>query len=690
MEDVFHLLGTTIDGKYRVDDLIGEGGFGVVYRGWRPAFEDSIAIKCLKIPHDFSEEARIRFLERFREEGKLLARLSKAHLSIVQVYDFGVAQSHAGLPLPYLVLEWLDGRDLGRVVRDLGRPLREAEAVALLRPAMEAIAVAHGMRIAHRDLKPANVFLVRSPSGPRLKVLDFGIAKAMHEGESVAQQSTRTASTFNAFSPTYGAPEQFHYAPTGPWTDVHALALILVELVTGRSPLEGRHQFELFTSATSQQRPTPRSRGGDVSEAFERACARALSLDPKDRQADAGELLRELEVACGDQLEQASVILDALSSCGDDAGHPSEIARAATVTAQPPSVPASASTPTVAGPGSPDTAAVATAHSVGLAATAHSVGLAATHPSPELRVTNDTRPADTSPAAADSPGLMAPPVEPPHRKKTSIGLIIAIALPVALALGLVLIAVAGAALFTVRAPPPPPIAISSGPVPVAVPSALVPAPARLVPIVGGTFSLGSSDGPDNERPVTRTTVASFQLDDVETTVSAYRACVQAGRCTEPGSGAACNWGVEGRDQHPINCVDWSQAAAYCAWVKRRLPTEQEWEYAARGADGRKYPWGKDAPDTRACHGGNSEGGTCAVGSFRAGASAFGVLDMVGNVWEWTASAACPHGDLACDSPNKVLRGGSFLDKDRQFLRATSRLSRPPTTRVNNFGMRCAK
>jgi len=97
----------------------------------------------------------------------------------------------------------------------------------------------------------------------------------------------------------------------------------------------------------------------------------------------------------------------------------------------------------VAAPGSPDTAAVATAHSVGLAATAHSVGLAATHPSPELRVTNDTRPADTSPAAADSPGLMAPPVEPPHRKKTSIGLIIAIALPVALALGLMLTAVAG-------------------------------------------------------------------------------------------------------------------------------------------------------------------------------------------------------------------------------------------------------
>lgn len=100
--------------------------------------------------------------------------------------------------------------------------------------------MAHGMRIAHRDLKPANLYVMSG--GGRLKVLDFGIAKAMPEGETATQRATQTQSGFSSFSTGYGAPEQFQskkYGPTGPWTDVHALGLILVEMVTGRPPLDG-------------------------------------------------------------------------------------------------------------------------------------------------------------------------------------------------------------------------------------------------------------------------------------------------------------------------------------------------------------------------------------------------------------------------------------------------------------------
>lgn len=681
MEDLFRLENTTIDGKYRVDKVVGEGGFGVVYRGWRPSFDDAVAIKCLKIPHDFSEEARRRFLERFREEGKLLARLSKAHLSIVQVYDSGVFQNSSGATVPYLVLEWLEGRDLGRVLRDRGKPFSQAEAVTLLRPAMEAIAVAHGMRIAHRDLKPANLFLVRSDAGPRVKVLDFGIAKAMQEGESAAQQSTRTSSSFSAFSPTYGAPEQFQYAPTGPWTDVHALALILVELITGRTPLDGRHQFELFTSAVSTQRPTPRTRGAEVNEAFEAACSRALSLDPKVRQADAGELLRELLAACGRELDSASALLEELCASDEIVPRPSEIARAPTVTSQTPNEPdaVGASQPTIAGPGSPDPRQ---------APTAQDIASAPTQPSgrPVVREPSALIPAQ------DAPAITGPATTMPAAtlvKKSRLGLIVGIgAAVILLGAGAAFAGLGGLFLVARTAPPPPPPVSRDQPVAIA-PSAQP--PAHLLAVPGGTFNLGFAEGPESERPVVRTTVAGFQLEDTETTVGMYRGCVQAGRCTEAGTGPLCNWNQEGREQHPINCVDWNQAVAYCAWAGRRLPTEQEWEYAARGTDGRRFPWGNQFGDARACTANGAKGsGTCAVGSFRTGSNAFGHQDLVGNVWEWTASPGCSYSEPSCDSPTKVLRGGSFLDKDPSFLRATSRLLRPPSTRVNNFGFRCAR
>ncbi len=192
MDDIFGLRGTTIAGKYRADEVVGEGGFGVVYRGVRESFEDHVAVKCLKIPSEFTQEARQLFLQRFREEGKHLAKLCKEHLSIVQVYDFGETRTRAGVVVPYLVMEWLEGRNLEDVLLERGgRPFSEAEAVALLRPAIEAIGKAHGLGIAHRDIKPANLFL----SGERVKVLDFGIAKAMQEGETATHQAKRTRNT---------------------------------------------------------------------------------------------------------------------------------------------------------------------------------------------------------------------------------------------------------------------------------------------------------------------------------------------------------------------------------------------------------------------------------------------------------------------------------------------------------------
>ncbi len=142
-QDPFGFIGTVIDNRHRIDELVGEGGFGMVYRGFHLNFEQPIAVKCLKVPPHFTTEARELFLKRFREEGSLLAKLSE-HPSIVRVYDFGIATNPNGIEVPYLALEWLEGQDLGQLLEDREKKgfgtYTEADAIELLRPAIDAFA----------------------------------------------------------------------------------------------------------------------------------------------------------------------------------------------------------------------------------------------------------------------------------------------------------------------------------------------------------------------------------------------------------------------------------------------------------------------------------------------------------------------------------------------------------------------
>ena len=159
----------------------------------------------------------------------------------------------------------------------------------------------------------------------------------------------------------------------------------------------------------------------------------------------------------------------------------------------------------------------------------------------------------------------------------------------------------------------------------------------------------------------------------------------------------CNWQKPDRDRHPVNCVDWKHAGEYCAFAGKRLPTEEEWEFAARGADGRKYPWGPAAPAAQLCW--NGEGsdvgkgnrqGTCPVASYPSGASPFGAYDMAGNVWEWTADAYCPYGRKGCGDERRVIRGGAWNNLVPQYVRAQDRATEAAESRPENVGFRCAK
>jgi formylglycine-generating enzyme required for sulfatase activity len=214
-------------------------------------------------------------------------------------------------------------------------------------------------------------------------------------------------------------------------------------------------------------------------------------------------------------------------------------------------------------------------------------------------------------------------------------------------------------------------------------------PAGMAAIPGGSFTMGERGDAVSVKP--------FCMDVTEVTVAAYRACTTGGACRADNVNTAyivggerhtggCNWGVSRRDQHPMNCVDWGQAATYCRAQGKRLPTEEEWEWAARGgAEGRSYPWGNAEPDFQACWSGVSKKiGTCPVGSHPDGKSAHGLHDMAGNVWEWTSSLD-ESGDAA-----RVFRGSSWNNADPARLRASFRIRVAPSIRYDFLGFRCAR
>ena len=267
-----------------------------------------------------------------------------------------------------------------------------------------------------------------------------------------------------------------------------------------------------------------------------------------------------------------------------------------------------------------------------------------------------------------------------------------------------------------------------------------------VVIPGGQFWMGcnvalDAECDDNDQPGGLRDHDPFAIDRTQVTVAQYRRCVEHGACSSEGLEIPvrrgeeqadwthqCNWGRPGRAQHPINCVSWHQARAYCEWRNARLPSEAEWEKAARGTDGRKYPWGnlgygsvgvaniadetarRYDPDLEVAEG--YEDGfytTAPVGSFPKGASPYGLVDMIGNVWEWTADrydeeveVAKPltrlvnlvfrggigAGAASGSEVERVVRGGSWKNPP-QVARISRRAKDRPTDRYGNVGFRCA-
>lgn len=579
------LVGAVLDRRFRVESLVGEGRVGgFVYRAIDTTSGRPAAVRTLANA------------ERFAAIAPALARLSEATADAERLLAHGVEGG-----IPWLAFEWLEGQSLEAHLADGAGATRSiGEAMTILEPAARALAQAHALGLMHGDVRPANLWLARSDGRTRVKLTQFVI------GES-------------SFAPTHGAPEHFKpsYGAIGPWTDVYGLALTIVEVVSGRRPLDGADDIELYLATSDiKKRPTLRARGVATSDAVEAVLATALAVDPKRRHQD------------------AKAFWDAL------------VAAVPELTPAPPSV----------------------------------------------------RPAQPrSPIVVDAP-----------RERDRSGTFAWIAVTFVAAAAAVIV---GAKVLASTPRPAPSIAVTPAPPPpLPPPSREEPSVVKVKPFLTdmvrvpeGVFTMGSDRGGKGDGPAHLVRISkAFTVDRLEVSAEAYQACVDEGRCTKR-QGEGCS-DATSQPKHPANCVDRAQAAQYCAFADKRLPTEAEWEYAARGSDAREYPWGDMALTTCAMAIVSSASGACAerkgpfaVGSAPEGKGPFGTLDMAGNVWEWVADGFEPYakGELVDPaiptgpSGKGVVRGGSW-DYAPTSAKTTYRLPWPANAGNVSIGFRCVR
>lgn len=265
---------TSTIGKYEILEKIGEGGFGIVYRGRDPMLDREVAIKVLRA--DLASSPG--FVERFRREARLAASLR--HPNIVGIIEVGEHESRY-----YLVMEYLSGQPLDQLLEE-GKPLSLTRAVELLHPLADALDYAHSKSVIHRDIKPANVIFTED--GKRPVLTDFGLVKStVQEGITTTGVILGTAE--------YMSPEQVLGKEVSPATDIYALGVIAFQMLTGVVPYKSAAPFEVQNAHVNQPPPDPRKYNPGLSPDITEILMRALEKDPTRRFNSAGELIQMLE-----------------------------------------------------------------------------------------------------------------------------------------------------------------------------------------------------------------------------------------------------------------------------------------------------------------------------------------------------------------------------------------------------------
>jgi serine/threonine protein kinase len=300
--------GTVVDGKYRVEKIIGEGGMGLVVAAVHLGLEQEVAIKFL-LPEAMRNKVAV---ERFLREAKVAAKVRSEH--VARVHDVGTLEEGG---VPYIVMEHLEGVDLGKLIDQEGAlPIEEACEIAL--QACEALAEVHAAGIVHRDLKPSNLFVTRKADGsPAVKLLDFGISKLTLTGDESGLDPALTQTMTIMGSPSYMSPEQLKSTKEVDHRgDVWSLGAVLYEAITGKPAFRGESLPQVCAMIASEDPALPSTRRDGIPLELERTLLRCLEKSP-DRRATLVELARTLAKFVPDRAKACLERIEATAAGGE-------------------------------------------------------------------------------------------------------------------------------------------------------------------------------------------------------------------------------------------------------------------------------------------------------------------------------------------------------------------------------------
>jgi serine/threonine-protein kinase len=682
-----------------------------VYKGYHPQLDRFVAIK---IVGRHLEEPDAAFNARFRREAKAIAKLR--HPNIVQVYDFGAAENGH-----YMVMEYIEGADLGDVLIDLQaqrRLLEQDDITFIVRQIGLALDHAHSKGVIHRDVKPGNVMITRA--GQAI-LTDFGLALLQSRHAEDMSQGTAFG------TPEYIAPEQVTDSRVaGPATDLYSLGVVLYEMVTGRLPFQAKTAIDLALKHVNEKPTDPRELDGDIAPAVAAVIMKAMRKEPAERFRSGNALATALERAYRDPLNV------------DFVDPPTRPAR--------PPMPKEGEPVVNRGPGGTEAQqakariqAEITAEErerkrqererkraerrkkrrrffatwwrtivVLLIVTAlvgaagyllQTLGVLDVNIGGQRQAEATAQPtaAPAEGSAANTPAITTPTLTAPPPTPTDAPT----ATPAATA----------TPLQQAEATAAPPVVIAP---PVDGESAFRLVDGQAIQFVGsGVFTMGTDDTFRNEsdRPAHPVRLGDYWLDRTEVTNVQYALCVEEGPCAPPDPEQTANYYFDPEfADYPVTYVSYDAAVTYCLWLANEteqqvgLPTEAQWEKAARWDPAEEvaydYPWGNEPPNPNLLRYNESNVlfPAAEVGSYPEGASPYGVYDMAGNVWEWVADwfdpdyydvtgvLVDPTGPLT--GTFRVTRGGSWTRSGSLALSSVRNPTRP-TIESNEIGFRCA-
>ena len=663
------LLGEpTLDARYLLERRLGQGGMGVVFQARHIFLKTSHAIKVI-LPDLVGNDPMLT--TRFRQEA--LAAAAIRHPNIIAVTDFGVVRG----TMPFLVMEFVKGRSLQDILAKEGAmsPQRAFEFISAI---AAGVGAAHRQNIVHRDLKPLNIMVQDDvPIAEGVKILDFGLAK-IKSGELLGSFIQAQTSGLMG-SPFYMAPEQWGDDEPDAHADIYSLGVILYQMLSGEVPFKGSSIPSIMKKHLTQPPPTFHSMGVSVPPALEGVVRHSLEKELSARIDSVENFMKELRAA----FDSAPIAPAALRETV--AMDPN---RTIASLIPPESVPPAPSVTNTQPPVSPDTAFSTSLPSLNGADVVQEHDPEITH----LQQQVTTPPANV--VSTYRPEPVGKQINVDFKPRTSRTPIILIAITIGL------MALAGAGIGAYFTFGPKMQSQVDGPQPTPSPTA-TPVKADLVSIAGGTFLMGRKSGPPQETPAHPVLVQPFSMDRTEVSNSEYAEFVAAMKRPAPSHWAG-NRPPFGQEMWPVVNISFDDAVAFAAWrskrdgVTYRLPTEEEWEFAARnGERADLYPWGPDWQDGLAVL---KEATPASVGSRPNGKNIWGVYDLIGNVWEWTSSkvSVYPGNPVVVPSSTQdwiTIRGGCYVSDPGKSDTPVSSCMRefvPPTTKTTLLGFRLVR